>query len=214
MNIGFYGHSNVAYKGPGSYLNIVADHFGANIVSTGVKQGSEERILHELKRTRKLDVAVVVHSYASCLYLPDCDRDVALSMMSPNRADYLFKDFDHQENPLFVRKFKSGEFFYECITQYKQYLYNPDVQHDRFVGAALQIDQYLKAKNITTVHILERHRFPAWFQIQHGYIDMDNIVEDFKTHVAKRPFFYNCITEEGNYIVGNKLIDILTKCGL
>ena len=50
MNIGFYGHSNCAYSSPDSFLDIVANRLGANLVSKGVKQGSQERILFDLKK--------------------------------------------------------------------------------------------------------------------------------------------------------------------
>lgn len=214
MNIGFYGHSNCAYRGKGSYLDLVADRFKANIVNTGAKQGSEERILRELKQSRNIDVAIVVHSFAGCLYLPGCDRDIAIQIATHDRADYLFKPFDHIENPKFVAKFKDGDRFYDSIMHYKQFYYEADNQYDRFTGAALQIDQYLKSKNITTIHITERNRFPSWLKFQHGVIDENNITEDFKTYAVKRPFFANCITEEGNYIISNKIISLLEQCGL
>lgn len=213
MNIGFYGHSNCAYRGKGSYIDIVANHFKAKVANIGVKQGSEERILHELKRTSKLDVAVIVHSYSSCLYLPGCDRDVALSAMTANRAEYVFKAFDRTETPKFVDRFKDGGSFYDYVLIYKRFFYDPDTQYDRFTGSALQIDQYLKSKNIATVHITERNRFPGWLKFQHGVVDENNITEDFKIHAVRQPFFANCITEEGNYIVSQKLISLIDKCG-
>ena len=86
MKIGFYGHSDCAYLSNDSFLNIVANALDATIVNIGVRQGSEERILYELKKTRSLDVAIIFHSSPSYLFLPGCDRDFDLKSIESHAS--------------------------------------------------------------------------------------------------------------------------------
>lgn len=204
MNIGFYGHSNIAYTGNGSYLNIVADHFKANIVSTGVKQGSEERILFDLKKTKRLNFAVITHSHPSCIFLPGCDRDISLARVDSERIDYLS---EHDQG--MVKLFKTKEQFTLVMDLYKQYFYHPDLFVNRYLGAAQQIIHYLYSHSIPSIHIVSLNQFPIWFNFGSGIVDVDNISKDFNTYQQKQPFFHNCISLEGNRVVADKLIDMM-----
>jgi len=204
MNIGFYGHSNIAYTGNQSYLNIVADHLGANIVSTGVKQGSEERILFDLKKTKRINVAVIAHSHPSCVFLPGCDRDISLAHIKQERMDYLSK---HDSS--MIELFQTKEQFLQAMDMYKQYFYHPDLFTNRFIGAAQQIVHYLESQSIPSIHIVGNNHLPSWFSFGSGIVNTNDIVKDFHVYEQKQPFFHNCISLEGNQVVANKLIDIL-----
>lgn len=78
MNIGLYGHSMAQWdrKQPFSYITKIKDYFEAEIVSTGVAQGSEERILFDLKKTKKIDLAIIFHSNPDFMFIPSLKRDL------------------------------------------------------------------------------------------------------------------------------------------
>ena len=204
MNIGFYGHSNIAYTGEHSYLNIVAEHFNANIACKGVKQGSEERILFDLKKTKRLNFAIVVHSHPSCIFLPGCDRDISLTRVNHERIDYL-----SARDKGFMEAFETTERFREVMEMYKQYFYHPDLFVNRYLGAAQQIVHYLESQSIPSIHIIKSEQFPSWFSFGPGIVNANDIANDFDTYEQKQPFFYNCISAVGNQVVADKLIDIM-----
>ena len=104
-HIGFYGHSNCAYRSPDSFIDMIATHYSADIVNLGVRQGSEDRILFELKKTKKLDLAIIFHSEPQYIFLPGCDRDIGLNQVDEQRAEYLFKDWDSNFNKTHHKKF-------------------------------------------------------------------------------------------------------------
>ena len=129
MKIGFYGHSNCAYLSKDSFLNLFAEHLNAEIVNTGARQGSEERILYELKKTRSLDLAIIFHSSPSYLFLPGCDRDFDLKSIEAH-ASYIWQteeiqqiktswEWHTEQHEKFVKKFKDLDNFINVITNYK-----------------------------------------------------------------------------------------------
>ena len=77
MNIGLYGHSLAQWtnKQTFSFGSKLAKHYQANIVNSGCAQGSEERILFELKKTKNLDLAIIFHSNPDYVFVPSHDRD-------------------------------------------------------------------------------------------------------------------------------------------
>jgi hypothetical protein len=212
MKIGFYGHSNCAYRSSDSFIDIIANHFGAEIVNTGVKQGSEERILYELKKTKQLDLAVIFHSIPSSIFLPNCNRDLVLRDMSDIRMQYLLfeqeKDItvDHEDyNQTLKKQFYDIETFKNVLEVHKNYFYNPDVLLNRYYGALIQIDKYLIDKQIPTIHVLEK-TLPRWLSLQSGIVDF-NIMKLTKQHrlLPDKRFVSNCITIEGNLKVADNL---------
>ena len=217
MRIGFYGHSNCAYRGTDSFLDIVANKLNGTVVNQGVKQGSEERILYELKKTHNLDLAIVFHCLPRFLFLPGCDRDIDTNSFKTTRAEDIFRN-DHLDTEftatnqiLFKKVFDNNENFFNAVNTYRQYFYNPDLTLNRYYGALLQIDQYLEFKNIRTVHVLPRkNNVPNWFTFKSGQIDYD-IMDVFENHPAKNPFFVNLTTIEGNKLVASQLLNIV--CG-
>lgn len=218
MNIGFYGHSNCAYSSPDSFLDIVAGRLGANLVSKGVKQGSEERILFDLKKTKDLDVAVIFHSEPGFAFLPNCDRDVDMTNISKRRMDYLMRQqewdskFTEDYTPVFKKEFKELDEFINTATVYRDHLYHPDLMLNRFYGALLQIDRYLIDKGIPCVHVLNySNAIPNWFKFNSGVIDyvVMDLCQKYKT--AREQFFVNIVTKEGNLMIADQLMKKLTE---
>ena len=208
MKIGFYGHSNCAYTGPTSYLDLIAERFNGSIVNTGARQGSEERILFELKKTKELDIAIIVHSVPGYIFLPGCDRDIALNELTKKRATHIL-EFDFHESyggyPKTIKKFKTGDNFYNVIGMYRDYFYNPDLSKNRFYGSLIQIDQYLVSTNIPCIHIVSNdNSIPNWFKFQSGIVDysISELFTNFKTHEQDSK---NSMDANGNIAVADKL---------
>lgn len=220
MNIGFFGHSSCAYVGEGSYLNIIADSFRAKIVNIGVKQGSEERILFELKKNKELDIAIIFHSHPRYLFVPDTDRDIDTKSFQTKRAEDIFRndhldiEFVKENNKLFKEKFINNDNLFSAVDSYKKYFYHQDLSMNRFYGALIQIDQYISVKNILTIHILDQTQsvIPKWFKFTSGIIDYE-VSEIIRNNPSTKPFFANCVTKEGNKLIAEHLINIIAARG-
>lgn len=219
MDIGFYGHSNCAYRSNDSFLDIVANQLGGQVVNTGVKQGSEERILFELKKTKKLDLAIIFHCLPKFVFLPNCDRDISVHDIEKKRADDLFRndhldvEFNLENNPKFKTLFKDNTTFFNAVNTYKDFFYDPDLMLNRYYGSLLQIDQYLKFKNIPAIHIVSKgHPLPTWFLFSNGFVDY-SVMDIVKRNESKNPFFVNCISKEGNKQVAEELLNIIAVRG-
>jgi len=214
MNIGFYGHSNCAYRSPDSFLDLVATHYNGKIVNKGCKQGSEERILFELKKTKHLDVAVIFHCHHNALFIPDSDRDVHAIDVTYDRANNLFHtthldtEFEKENSPKFINLFKNDDNLLNVIDIYKNYLYHQDLELNRYYGALMQIDQYLTYKKNKAIHVIDKRcAIPLWFKFN-GYVD-ESIMQISEQEVAKNPFFANCISKHGNKLIADKIIEII-----
>ena len=210
MKIGFYGHSNCACESAGSFINDIAASLNAEIVNIGVRQGSEERILFELKKTKEIDLAVIFHSYPHFLFLPGCDRDYAINNLEQLRMEYLFQMWNNEVNQhkKFKDKFKDTETFKSVILKYKGYLYDSDLHLNRYYGALIQIDQYLITKQIKTIHIPNKAT-PHWFKFSSGLIapEINNIIARYATVNGK--WFANGLTREGNILLADRLLKLV-----
>lgn len=213
MKIGFYGHSDCAYRSKDSFIDIIANHFSAEIVNIGVRQGSEERILYELKKTKQLDLAVIFHSTPGAIFLPNCKRDLVLRNISDVRMHYLMFEkeqnlkFDSEgQNQTLRKEFRDIETLKNVLEVFQNYFYDPDVLLNRYYGALMQIDKFLIDKQVPVIHVLEK-ALPQWFDFQSGIVDFD-IMKLVKQHGLKpgQRFTDNCITVEGNL----KVADILS----
>ena len=209
--VGFYGHSGCAYRDTTSYLDLFATLHNLGIVNWGVKQGSEERILYELKKTASLDLAIIFHSEPQYLFLPNCDRDIGLNNLREFRAEYLFRDWESQftksNHGKFLAKFKEPQNFLNVMGVYKEYFYTPDLQMNRFTGALIQIDQYCTSKGIPVIHITNS-TVPQWFKFTSGIINSD-INQIFSLHKSESTDKYiNGVTELGNQLVCDRLTEL------
>jgi len=224
MKIGFYGHSNCAYLSKDSFLNLFAEQLNAEIVNTGARQGSEERILYELKKTKKLDLAVIFHSYPSYLFLPGSDRDFDLKSVVNRHAEQVWKSSEiaqmvtrweyHQEHHTkFIAKFKTVENFVSVLNSFKDYLHDPDLQMNRYYGALVQINQYLETNQIPVIHIVEDNYLPNWIKFTSGIVD-SSILSIIKEHSLTRndPWSPNGITITGNLLVVDRLTELYAAC--
>lgn len=219
MNIGFFGHSNCAYRGKESFLDIFAEHMKARIINVGVKQGSEERILFELKKSKNLNLAIIFHCPAKYIFIPNSDRDISTNSFSIERAENLLKndkvlcDFAKKYNPKFVDLFGNDQNLFAAIKSFRDYFYHPDLVKNRFYGALIQIDQYLHKQNISAIHIIDENEsdIPSWFKFQSGILNQ-SIMKIVKDNAAKN-YDLNGLTKKGNILVATELINILAVRG-
>lgn len=220
QNIAFLGHSTACWAnydifGQRSYIDSVIEHFDFNLISLGVREGSEERILDKLKQLKDVDIAIIFHSKPKYLYLPECNRDIDITKFDQRKAEYLWKaeNLHHLEETYFsfggIREsFQDIELFLNTLNLYKKYLWSPEVHQNRFYGSLIQIDQYCKARNIKCVHIPITDNIPSWFKFTSGECrpDIQEIVDYY--HDVGYP---NSINAEGQRVMAEKLISVIEQ---
>ena len=222
MIIGFFGTSELAWHGypyqcldtneiAHSWNDLVCKYFKAEQYNKAVQQGSTERVLFELKKCKKkLDLAIVNFSRYKFTYLPTCDIDFKVDDTILNRAEQIFDYKGTQHGPKFenhrnVRnQFKSKQEFIELCTLYKKYLYSPETHMSRQAGALLQIDMWLKTKNIKTLYLCWTENIPPWITLTAGKVSesMNKIADKHrKFHILP-----NNISLKGQKIIAKWLI--------
>lgn len=220
MKIGFYGHSAASWaefpiNGVSSFIDIIVEKYKADLVNIGAPQGSEERILFELKKTKKLDLAVIFHGHAGYLFLPSCERDIEVNDSGLRKAEQLWKDKEVDPGAMQAAKddyfsyggikevFGDIETFVSTMALNRQYLYHPDLQLNRFVGALSQIDQYVTAMNIPTIHIYWEQVIPSWFKFSSGLTAPEIAKLTIDLYESGLP---NNISIEGQQVVAEAII--------
>jgi hypothetical protein len=233
LNIGFYGHSAACWYGssfrngtPISFIDQVKEYLNCNIVNVGVPQGSEERILFDLKKTKKIDIAVIFHAPTPrYMFLPKCNRDVAVDSVPENKSRIFWSENnfkDHIDQETFEDEFfSSGKIkelfgdantFVECMHSHKQYLYHPDLQNNRYEAATLMIDSYCAARIPKVIHISDYPYDKAmpWFKFTSGVIGTD-IQELVTQHRDLAVSLVNNISEEGNRLIANRIVTTIRE---
>lgn len=273
MNIGIYGPSISLYKDnePNHFITMIKEHYNARIVHTGIIQCSEERILFNLKKTKKLDLAIIFHAPPYNIFVPSWHRDITsvdkdtfnkkISIKEWTTDIGLFSDQDtiDQFSKFFetipngavfqilehfgielenysnayeewtagndigikeiilshARQTDNETFYNELFTALslrKKYLEHPDLQMNRYYGALIQIDQYLKSQNIKCIHFLDKESwYPRWFNFTSGPVD----TEIQKLQKENSPYYIgyntssNAINAAGNTIMFNKIMEML-----
>jgi hypothetical protein len=183
MNIGFYGHSSCAHRGDTSFLDIIANKLNSNIVNVGKRMGSEERSLLDLKQTNP-NIAIVFHSQSRLIFAPNRKFDFDAS-----------SDWGLEEHEKQIRQF------------YNRDLRHAELERIRLYGAAMQIEQFCKDKNIFLINCVDKkHPFPDWLKLTN--------VDHISMLLAKKyscPFetHFNGITKEGNKLIADNLLKII-----
>lgn len=222
MNIGFYGDSSSSWYGNNkSFINQIETKLNCKIVNWGVPQGSEERVLFDLKKTKKIDIAIIFHSSSPrYVFLPKCNRDVAINVVPENKSKILWSEDDDESNISYEgfekeffgygkikEVFGDTNNFIECMHYYRQYL--TDEHHqlicNRYESAKFMIDAWCSVKCPKVIHIDSGTYQMPWFNFKSG-ISAPEIVEIIKNNRDKNP---NMISDEGNILIANKLLDIM-----
>jgi hypothetical protein len=221
MNIGFYGHSSCSYRSKDSLIDLLAAKLDSEIVNIGVRQGSEERVLFELKKTKDLDLAIIFHCPSNFLFLPGCDRDFKIDGKFQSRASYIWNineiqdmneklGFHQEHHKKFIEKFQTINKFVNAMTTLKTFFFDPDLNMNRYYGSLSQIDQYLLAKQINTIHVVSNGLpLPDWFKFQSGIVDQSipELIEEHKS--SSSDWFVNGLTETGNVLIADRLYQLI-----
>jgi hypothetical protein len=225
LHIGFYGHSAACFAGlPESFIDQIAKDLDAKIVNVGVPQGSEERALFDLKKTKTIDIAIIFHSGTPrYLFLPKCKRDVSVNSIPENKADILWDEDDSRlkvSPEEFEKQFSYGqipqvfgnmETFINCMRLHKQFLHHVDLAKNRYEGAKCLIDLYCLQKIPKVIHIIDPHqeKIGEWFKFQSGIVNYDigHLTEKHRyTGPGQHP---NNISDEGNKLIAEKILEII-----
>ena len=227
MNIGFYGHSASSWHGdPKSFIDQIKNRLDCKIVNVGVPQGTEERVLFDLKKTKKIDIAVIFHQYGpKYMFLPKCNRDISIDIV-PEKKSKIFWSEDnadeHINQQMFEDEFftygkikevfETPEIFIECMHHYKNYLYHPDLQRNRYEAATLMVDAFCSARVPRTIHISNYpyHMVMPWFSFKSGIISKEiaELVDTYCNDSSNNP---NNITDEGNQLIADKIIELIKE---
>jgi hypothetical protein len=72
----------------------------------------------------------------------------------------------------------------------------------------MQIDQYLKYKNIPAIHLIREEYVPSWFKFTHGIVNYDFIrfQHPYHEHCSSYSVSANSITDYGNQLIADSLI--------
>lgn len=234
MHIHFYGHSitNTSQHFPiKTFADLVIEKYQATSQphSRGVAMCSEERILYDLKKTKKIDVAIIFHTSEDFyFFLPDSrdynvmdDDEIKQKISGDNYFLQLEKTKDRavencERNILPVDEIR------QVLAIQQKFLISRDLLKNRFYGALIQIDQYCTAKKIPVIHCpLSRESIPSWFTFTSGIVDY-SLNEHAESHINKNPQnpnpYYagyhqsdNAITAEGNLVIANKLYEYIDQ---
>lgn len=220
--IGFYGHSaacwaNFPIYDQTSFIDMVVEKTGYRLANKGVPQGSQERILFELKKTKKLDIAVIFHSIPRFIFLPTAERDVDINDIDQRKCMYVWKEKQDRDEMQTMRDeyfnyggikeaFGDIESFITTFASYREYLHHPDLQMNRFYGALVQIDQYLTHMKIPAIHVYGTKHIPPWFKFSSG-VERPDIHTLIDTHYEQG--YPNNISATGQTVIAEKLLEAL-----
>lgn len=180
LRIGFYGHSTCTYRGDKSFIDIIANALHADIVNTGVRMGSEERALLDLKKT-KPDIAIIFHSQSRLIYSPNREYDFDASSDWGLHAEEI-----------------------DMLYFYRTHFRHKELERARFYGAAMQIEQFCKDTNTFVINCIDpKHPFPDWLQLSNTNKTVMTIARFNKCEFSEGP---NGITAKGNQLIANELI--------
>lgn|SRR6056300_716617 len=181
MKIGFYGHSTCAYRGETSFIDLVANSLGAEVVNIGVRMGSEERTLLNLKKTQP-NIAVVFHSQSRLIYAPNREYDFDAS-----------SDYGLTEDEIDIRY------------SYQTYFRDKELERIRLYGAAMQIEQFCQDTGIYLINCIDsKHPFPNYIRMSNTNETCMNIARfqrcEFREH-------FNGVTAKGNQLIAEYLLN-------
>jgi len=84
----------------------------------------------------------------------------------------------HEAFLQFIHKHSNQAHLYaeliDCLSLNRKFMFDVDLQNNRFQGALVLIDQYLTHKQIPCVHCIQtKSSIPSWFKFQSGIVDYE-----------------------------------------
>jgi hypothetical protein len=174
MKIGIYGHSFMSWerKQEFSFISLLRDHFDATILSYGVPQSSEERILFDIKKSKKIDLAIIAHARPDYHFVPSLrrdfdtfDRDSLIKKIPTGKAKDWFKFHGFEDVPEQFCKFWESipnqpcysilkeldlapEFFEDSITNFSGSAFDAFINND-YSAVKSEISKKMNLENLT-----------------------------------------------------------------
>lgn len=242
IDIKFYGHSALKSitrfdgnrintglhpSGVKTFRDIIHERYyindtDENSLATGFIVCSEERILYFLKKYKRPDLAIIFHALPWFVFNPSFNRDFVLGLthdMEDRRISAGWTYFPNMRKDRLPKTQTDGEFekdtrrMTEVTEQYEQYFGSRDLQNNRYMGALIQIDQYLTAKKIPAIHVPFSHHVPSWFKFTSGPVLLDIMDNAHDPNVWKTSSnaSTNTITAEGNMIIADMLSEHIDR---
>ena len=234
MDIQFFGHSiftsNFSAKGEDgpyeTFVEQIVQKYDLPRKDVWIPTCSEERLLLEIKRYRSpIDYAIIAHADPMTVIFPRINHDFMSAKICNENQKYWTKKggptwhvaktlrfFSERYNETQAESQVYWSDFAPEIENYRNWHYCPELQKNRYYGALIQIDQYLKQKNIKTIHLVRTEAIPSWFSFSHGIVDKEILNFQYEPpHATTYAKSLNAITEQGNKIITEKLIRYMQK---
>jgi hypothetical protein len=179
---------------------------------------SEERILYLLKKTKDIDLAIIFHGVEGSIYAPTLDWDFNLNVINP--AKWYLIDPENRVLPYHPNRITDSSVdvveeipriqIKDALEVYKKFFHTRDSIRNRYLGALIQIDQYLTHKKIPVIHCAYMKSIPSWFKFSSGIVDYD-LVKLHDTGSVNVHIMKNRLTPENNQLVANTLIGYIDQ---
>lgn len=208
-------------KGPKAWVDILHERLG--IVSDpkyrGIPMCSEERILFNLKKIKKIDLAIIIHSQPVFWFVHADTRD--LRVMNENDLDDFFAVTlkNRGSNTYALIKHRGDdqghynytlEYVREVFEFQQDYMLSDDLIRNRFHGALVLIDQYCNAKKIPVIHCIDEKNIPSWFKFSSGLVDTE-VRKLAKNYGISYSLSVNGVSEEGNIKIADRLENLINQ---
>lgn len=222
MNLHIFGHSICRRRRSTDrtdplFVDIIFEKY--NVSDSCLIQSpvcSEERILYFLKKSTKINVAIIFHGKPNYIFVPTLDRDFDVDNMDNTwkddrgRTDYYVNRITDSTS-VNIEKIPRLQ-FRNAYDEHMKYFYTRDLQRNRFMGALLQIDQYLTHKQIPVIHCPLKNTIPEWFKFSSGIVDYE--LANLQDYSIGENDSWNRVSQENNIYIAEKLGEyILTLNG-
>jgi len=174
---------------------------------------SEERILYFLKKSPKIDIAIIFHGKPSSIFVPALDRDFDYDSIGNTWKD------DRERTDYYVNRITDSSItniekiprfqFRNAYDEHVKYFYTRDLQRNRFLGALLQIDQYLTYKQIPVIHCPFKNTIPEWFKFSSGIVD--NELANLQDYSIGENDSWNRVSNKNNIYIAEKLSEYISN---
>lgn len=206
-----------------TFVETVMNHYNCydtNNVCRGVARCSEERILFYLKKTKKIDVAVIFHGWPDAEFCVSSVDDYSHGDIDEEDIEYLTSNninrrfYKNVQKKLPQSKNDSAYSLTpketkDRLTDHRDLFYHIDLQRNRYNGALIQIDQYCTAMGINVIHCINS-ALPKWFSFTSGIVNRDFGEYQYNSlYGCSYTKSANAINEEGNKIISDTLISYI-----
>jgi hypothetical protein len=226
-NIVFFGHSFLRTANKftehknfnNTFVDMICKHYNVNnYEDIHVPCSSEERLLFLLKKYKKpIDIVIISHAHIQSVFCPSWAHDWISARISAEELRHCEKVDTHLR--FTPTRYYTGETTHSisykevnaALADYREYFHNNDVQYNRYQGALMQIDHYLKYNNIRAIHLIREEYVPGWFKFTHGIVDYDFIrfQHPYHEHCSSYEVSANSVTDYGNQLIANSLIEYI-----